>query len=275
MTDGLIRWNDPVSYFMRGLDGVEIGGLLRFFDTNFYFRQPQIVGELSFREPCFKTDLLFLKGETDAAIKLVLTGPYTLALLSRIATPRYRSTEQVAEALTDILMEELKSIQDIGIPYVQLEEPGYLLAPPNWNWASSLVKRLSSSFSHSRDGGNPKWILSTYFGDAAPYYSQLQNFSVDLLSFDVTYSPRILERIRKEGCGCGIQLGLLDGRNTKLEDPNKGVDVLRSLAERLDRLVLTTSCGLEYLSRDRALDKLRLLEDMKDAYNGKKTIKKE
>lgn len=254
---------------MRSLDGVEIGGLLRFFDTNFYFRQPQIVGDLSFRESCFKSDLLFLKRETDAAIKLVLTGPYTLALLSRIATPRYRSTEEVAEALTDILIEELKALQDIGIPYIQIEEPGYLLTPPNWNWASSLVKRLSSHQPHS------KWILATYFGDAAPYYSQLQNFSVDILSFDTTYSPRILERIRKEGCGCGVQLGLLDGRNTKLENPNEGIDVLRSLEGKLDRLILTTSCGLEYLSRDRASDKLRLLQDMKDAYNGKKTIKKE
>ncbi|MBI2544234.1 MAG: methylcobamide--CoM methyltransferase, partial [Candidatus Rokubacteria bacterium] len=34
VTDGLIRWYDPYSHFARGLEGVEINGLLRLFDTN-------------------------------------------------------------------------------------------------------------------------------------------------------------------------------------------------------------------------------------------------
>lgn len=268
VTDGLIRWNDPVSYFMKRLEGVEIGGLLRFFDTNFYFRQPQIVGKLSLKEPCFKKDLLFLRAETDADIKLVLTGPYTLALLSNSATPHYRSKEEVAEALTDLLVEEFEAIKHMGIPYIQIEEPGYLLSPPNWHWASSLLRKLSA---HQ---GNSKLILATYFGDAAPYYSELENLPVDILGFDATYSPGLLDCLRKEGGRKEIQLGLLDGRNTKLENPDEVVEVLHSLEKTWGRLILTTSCGLEYLSRDRASDKLNLLQEIKYARQGKNQTSK-
>jgi 5-methyltetrahydropteroyltriglutamate--homocysteine methyltransferase len=270
VTDGLIRWNDPVSYFMKRLEGVEIGGLLRFFDTNFYFRQPQIIGKLSRKEPCFKKDLLFLRAETDADIKLVLTGPYTLALLSNIATPHYQSVEEVSHALTDLLVEEFESIKHMGIPYIQIEEPGYLLSPPNWKWASSLLKKLSL---HK---GNSKLILATYFGDAAPYYSSLQDLPVDILGLDVTYSSSssgLLEQIRRGGSKKGIQLGLLDGRNTKLESPDEILNVLHSLEKTLERMILTTSCGLEYLSRDRASDKLKLLQEVKYAHQHKKNIK--
>ena len=40
LTDGQIRWYDPVSHLAGKLARVEINGLLRYFDTNFYFRQP-------------------------------------------------------------------------------------------------------------------------------------------------------------------------------------------------------------------------------------------
>src|SRR5437879_6269455 len=42
VTDGLIKWNDPISHLAGKLAGVKIKGLLRFFDTNFYFRQPEL-----------------------------------------------------------------------------------------------------------------------------------------------------------------------------------------------------------------------------------------
>lgn len=42
LTDGLVRWNDPISHLAGRLEGTRIDGLLRYFDTNFYFRQPVV-----------------------------------------------------------------------------------------------------------------------------------------------------------------------------------------------------------------------------------------
>ena len=45
-TDGQVRWYDPVSHLARGLANVTVNGLLRYFDTNFYFRQPVVRGAI-------------------------------------------------------------------------------------------------------------------------------------------------------------------------------------------------------------------------------------
>ena len=61
VTDGQIRWYDPISHLARALDGCKIDGLLRFFDTNFYFRQPVIEGKLVRRAPILKQEFTFAK----------------------------------------------------------------------------------------------------------------------------------------------------------------------------------------------------------------------
>ena len=43
LTDGQVRWDDQQTVIASGLRGFEITGLLRYFDTNTYFRQPRAV----------------------------------------------------------------------------------------------------------------------------------------------------------------------------------------------------------------------------------------
>ena len=47
VTDGQVRWYDPISHLPRHWEGVTINGLLRFFDTNFYIRQPVVSSRLA------------------------------------------------------------------------------------------------------------------------------------------------------------------------------------------------------------------------------------
>ncbi len=262
VTDGQIRWNDPLSHLMKGLEGVEIGGLLRFFDTNFYFRQPKIVGPLLRKSSLLKDEVSFLKKVAKGETKAVLTGPYTLALLSRLETPAYKSQEEVAEVLTEILAEEVKELAEARVSHIQIEEPGYTLVQPNWGWAQKSLETLA------QHKGKSKIWLTTYFGDSEPFYSKLQTLPVDVLGFDVTYSQKLLGRIQKEGTDKELALGLLDGRNTKLENPKEVAQALHSLDHVLKNGVcyVTTSCGLEYLPRDKAFKKLHLLEDIKREY---------
>src|SRR3990172_11998072 len=46
VTDGQIRWYDPISHLAGKWENVSINGLLRYFDTNFYFRQPVVRGPI-------------------------------------------------------------------------------------------------------------------------------------------------------------------------------------------------------------------------------------
>ena len=68
--------------------------------------------------------------------------------------------------------------------------------------------------------------------------------------------------------GVGLGLGVVDARNTRLESVEEIVEAVRWASERVspDRLYVNPSCGLEYLPRDRAYQKLvRLVEGVNKA----------
>ena len=49
-TDGQIAWEDGQTPFAKGLKGFEITGLIRYFDTNTYYRQPVPSGKIEWTE---------------------------------------------------------------------------------------------------------------------------------------------------------------------------------------------------------------------------------
>ena len=65
-----------------------------------------------------------------------------------------------------------------------------------------------------------------------------------------------------------LGLGVVDARNTRLESVEELVEAVRWAKGRvpLDRVYVNPSCGLEYLPRDRAYQKLvRLVEGVNRA----------
>ncbi|MFX1243300.1 MAG: methylcobamide--CoM methyltransferase, partial [Promethearchaeota archaeon] len=89
ITDGQIRWEDDQTYVARRLRGVSISGLVRFFDTNTYFRQPVVEGPVAWTEAITVADYRFAAEHSPRPVKAVMPGPYTLARLSR--DEHYRS----------------------------------------------------------------------------------------------------------------------------------------------------------------------------------------
>ena len=63
VTDGQIRWQDPITYATTRLQGLEVGGLLRWFESNTYFRQPRPSPgiELAWTGPILREDLEFAR----------------------------------------------------------------------------------------------------------------------------------------------------------------------------------------------------------------------
>jgi 5-methyltetrahydropteroyltriglutamate--homocysteine methyltransferase len=261
VTDGLILWNDPVSHLMKNLEGVKVGGLLRFFDTNSYFRQPIVEGKVKRTQPLLVEEVSFLVKEAISKTKAVLTGPWTLALLSKIQTDAYKSVEALASDLTTVIAEEVAALSKTGVDHIQIEEPGYLLSQPSNDWAKSSIAAIA------KEKGKTQLGLVTFFGDAASLYDTLQAFPVDYLGFDLTYSPTLLKTIKEKGSQKDLMLGVLDGRNTKLEVPSEVLKEINQLASSLEEgrtVTVSTSSGLEYLPRNRAQDKLQLLKAIKD-----------
>lgn len=258
LTDGLVRWYDPFTHFARGLAGLEPGGLLRYFDTNTYIRQPVVKGDISWRAPVVAGEYAFAAKSTRRPVKPLIPGPFTLAAHTLDPGKRYHSLRKLAVAYGNALAEEVNRLAAAGAKVIQIDEPAILRRPKELPVLRAALEPLAGA------KGNAALLLQTYFGDAAPLYDGLLSLPVDAVGLDFTYGPGLAKVIGRKGARKMLGLGLVDARNTRMERPAEAAAVLKRLAPRLKgENYLSPTTGLEYLPRDRAERKLRLLTEIK------------
>jgi 5-methyltetrahydropteroyltriglutamate--homocysteine methyltransferase len=288
ITDGQVRWYDPISHIAAKLDNVEITGLQRYFDTNFYFRQPVMSGPPTRNSTFVANDYSFARNALGhlptpkhlagkLSIKPILTGPYTLAKFSLSSHTAHgasgspSSLEARALAYADALAAEIIALAQIGAEMIQIDEPAILKYPGDWTiFEKALAPLFAAREKAAAKGRRPELALYVYFHDCAPLYEKLVALPVDILGLDFTYNSKLVDAIASAGSPKPLGLGLIDGRNTKLENPT---DVARQIDRLLPKIqggraYLGASCGLEYLPRDRAFAKLELLPKIRAAMNG-------
>lgn len=263
VTDGLIRWQDPVSHLAGKLGGVRISGLLRYFDTNFYFRQPVVYEKVKRKSPLVVDEFEWAAQRSAQPVKSVLTGPYTLTRLS-LRNGEAGKPDVVLMSYAEALGGEVHDLAAAGARLIQIDEPALVRHAEDSRAAYEALRLVAAK------KGRAELALAIYFGNATPFYPALQDMPFDALILDFTYSPKLSEVVECEGSTKALGFGLLDGRNTRLEDQ---VEVTRQLERMLSHVkaecsYLTTSCGLEYLPRDRARLKLRHLASIKKSLLG-------
>lgn len=280
VTDGLIRWNDPVSHFAGKLDNVNLQDSFPFLGTAKLFRQPVFSGKPARRAAMVLDEYSFARNALGhlatppgkagkLAVKPVLTGPYTLAKLSADEGPNrsgagthHTSLEDRALAYAEIIASEIEALVQSGAHLIQIDEPAILTHPGDWAVFASATATLGASRDKLRSAGRKiDLALYTYFGDASPVYEKLLALPVDILGFDFTFNATLLETVVSAGAPKPLALGLIDGCKVQME-------ASASVAKQLDRLLpkiagdhifLGTSCGLDNLPAPVAFAKLALL----------------
>lgn len=253
ITDGAIDWYDQISHFAKAVEGVRINGLLRFFDTNTYFRQP-VIDENTPQNPSIKpvliNDFLFAKSLTKKILKPFLTGPITLARLSK------GDFMKAVEIYTKLVENEVKTLSENGAKIIQIDEPALT--------GSDIDGKFSAIpyFQRIYEAKNPetKIMYFFYFRDFSKDYRKFQKIPADILGFDMTYS-RIEDTISKFGTKKELFLGVVDGRNTYIEKPKDVIPRIKKVLKNypFENLYVGPSCGLEYLPRKFAFMKLKNL----------------
>lgn len=285
VTDGQIRWYDPISHLAGKLGGVEIRGLLRFFDTNSYFRQP-VLAKYPVRESALVVDeFLFARdalahlprpqSASAPVVKPVLTGPYTLAKFSLSQNGAMSALESRAQAYAAALATEISGLAVAGATLIQVDEPAIIKYPGDWPVFTQALTVLTEAAGKARKpGGELQLALHVYFHDCAPLYERLAALPVNVLGLDFTYNPKLVDVIVSAGSPRPLALGLIDGRNTKLESPTALARILERMLPKISGgAFLTPSSGLEYLPRDRAKAKLELLQQVRSALLGASGVK--
>ncbi len=252
LTDGQIRWEDGQIYFARKIGGFSIDGLIRYFDTNTYYRQPVVEGKVEWKEPIGFRDYGFAQGLAEKPVKPVITGPYTLARLSQNSF--YPSFEELVMDLASALNREALSLQGADPPWIQFDEPAILKHKEDFPLFERAMNVLTSNL-------KVKTSLYTWFGDLEGLYPQLFRLPFDLFGLDLVRGRGSFELIEEIPEGKGLGLGIVDARNTKLESGRELVEIIKRVSQIVPpgRLHINPSCGLEYLPREIAYQKLALV----------------
>ena len=259
VTDGQIRWDDGQTYFARGIKGFMVNGLIRYFDTNTYYRHPIPESKLQSNGAITVKDYEFAVANSARPVKAVVTGPYSLARLSQLGC--YDDLRSLVMDLVPILNREAKALQAAGATVIQFDEPSILKHKEDIDLFAEAIEAVT-------DGVTATTGVCTIFGDASGVHSRLFSLPVDIIGLDFVMGPGNYDLVGDLPQDKTLGAGIMDARNTRLETVEEITESIKRLSASVspDRLHVNPSCGLDFLPRPNARAKLvRLVEGAKKA----------
>ena len=255
VTDGHARWDDILTPFARQITGFEIGGLLRWFDNNVYYRRPICTGPIEWGGPASVEAFRFAASIAKKPVKAIVPGPVTFARLS--VDEHYDNHEEFVLAIARVLAQEVFELEAAGATIIQIDEPALLAAPEDLELAKNALYIVTDQLKDTET------VLATYFDDAKRLGPELFELGVDGFGFDLISGPENLQLIRELPPEKKLQAGIVDARNTKLESGDELVRQIENLATLVgpDCLRVSPSAGLEFLPREKARAKLERLAE--------------
>ena len=264
VTDGLIRWDDAVTYLARGLSGFRTEGMVRFLDTNTFYREPVAQEAVHWRGPITVKDWEFACSVSSKPVKAVLTGPYTLGLLAR--NEAHSSSDALVLDLAEALRSEVQALHEAGAPLVQIDEPLMTRRTANWPLFKSAVAQLV-------EGVNGRVALNASFGSVT-HLPDLFTLPFQVFGLDFIQGPGnwdILDRIPADR---ELAAGVVDAREVRLEEPREIAEALERIGRHVppERLYVNPNVGLEFLPRETARAKLQRTADGARLFSGTKGV---
>jgi len=266
---GGLDWQDILRPLALGSEGFEIGAVTRFFDTNSFYRQPTITGEIRANGIAKRSEIrvpaLEESGKKKAGARgrsagadpirglSVLPGPYTFARLA--LDHHYRSFGERIAAVSRVVAAAAEHAVRKGAAHVLLVEPALVVTPPSrdqWPQVRDSVEKVTK-------GLGVHVTLHTQFGDLAPVARDALDLRVDAVSAD--FFSTELDALRPVKWTKGLVVGAIDGRNSLLEESADVAAFAEKVRGALEpkSIALAPSCALEYLPRNVADLKVNVL----------------
>ncbi len=258
-TNGQIRWDDIVTPIAKNLEGFEIGGLLRWFDNNVYYRKPKITGAVKWRSPITVREFQFAQKNAGRRVKAVLPAPYSFAQLCD--NSHYGEHAALLADLSEALRSEAKALIDVGATHIQFDDPCLPYSPSD---AAGAVAALNSVIA----GLKAEFWTCYYFSNITKLAESLEQLQVNVVAADCVSHPQNVEVLSSLGNKFSCCFGIVDARNIKMERAEQLQPLLTKIAARMPNAYVSPSCGLEFLPHREAVAKLKLLTGAVSAFNG-------
>ena len=263
ISDGEIRRESYSNRFATALEGIDLDRPGSALDRTGHLNPvPRIVGPIRRREPVMVRDVEFLRANTDRPIKITVPGPFTMT--QQAQNDYYPDAASAALAYAAAVNEELRDLRAAGADVVQIDEP-YLQARPAEarDYAAAAIRRALAGI----DGVT---VLHTCFGYAHVVHDRLGGYPF-LAELDALPMQQIAIESMQQQVDLAmlasvpsktIVLGVLDLDDAaEVETPDAVAAQIRAALRYVtpERLVLAPDCGMKYLPRATAFEKLCVL----------------
>lgn len=265
ITDGEIRRESYSNRFATALEGMDLVNPGTALDrTGHPNPVPRVVGPIRRIRPVLVRDVRFLRANTDRLIKATVPGPFTMS--QQAQDDYYGDEEALAMSLAAAVNAEVRDLFAAGADVVQLDEP-YLQAR-----AGKAQRFAIGAINRALEGAAGTTALHTCFGYAHivherpngyPFFVELADAAVDQISLEAAQQKVDLS-ILKALPDKHFHVGVIDlADESPVEDIDTVVERIRKALEFVqpERLILAPDCGMKYLPRWKAFQKLRVLAD--------------
>lgn len=226
---------------------------------------PRIVGPVVRRRPVFVRDARFLRSLTDRRIKVAVPGPFTLAQLAQ--DEYYQDEAALAMAYAEAVNAELRELEPI-VDVLQLDEP-YVepRADRAREYALPVIDRalagitkptcihvcMGYAYSHA--------LAGTKKTGGYVFATELARSTATQVSVEAAQPRLDVAALALLAAAKTIVLGVLDLGDPMPETADVVASRIRDALRHVprERLVAAPDCGMKYLGRATALEKLRAL----------------
>ena len=264
LTDGEMRRESYSNRFATALEGVDLEHPgERASRSGRPDIVPRVVGEIRRKHPVEVRDVEVLRASTDRPIKITLPGPFTMT--QQAVDDFYGDEARLAMDFAVAVNEEIHDLVSAGADVIQIDEP-YLQArvEPARRYAIAAINR-------ALQGVHVTKVLHTCFGYGLvvknkpanvgyPFLEELVEAHVDQISIEAAQPAldlSVLQRLADKT----IVLGVLNLGTVEVEAQDVVEGRIRAALEYIEprRLVLAPDCGMKYLPRASAFEKLHVM----------------
>lgn len=254
VSDGELRRDNDIDYFLAKLPGVEISRAPKDFYFDYYDVMlpaplpPPSVDEFAW----LADDFAFTSSQTSKPIKFSFTGPFSLA--SRVCNNAAMDSRELMLSIAHRFNDAAHMLAEKGARLLQIDEPFLAGYPDRVEDAVAAINVVTA-------GVKVDWALHVCYGNryARPSWEGHYDFlfpavleaDVDQLVLEFARKGYAdLPVIEKFGWGRKIGLGVVDVKSQQVETAGVIADRIHAALDLVaaDQLVINPDCGLRNLS---------------------------
>jgi 5-methyltetrahydropteroyltriglutamate--homocysteine methyltransferase len=268
VSDGELRRDNDIDYFLARMPGVEIPHLAKTYYYDYY--DACVTNPLPVDDPSatlgLVSDLRFTREYTDHPTKFSITGPFSLS--RRVRNEAYSDPADLVMAFAHVLNREARTLAAEGASVLQVDEPFLAGYPDQVDLAVRAINAVYEGVSGPTKAlhvcyGN-RYSRPVWEGNYDFLFPMILDAQVDQLVLEFArkgYDDLDLFRRYKPTFALGV--GVIDVKSLTPEQPQEVAARVRRALRVLpaDRLMVNPDCGLRHVPPDVARAKLRAMSE--------------